>query len=55
MRRTVFFFAAGLLALALGGCMESQSAYTPDPSFACPSGNCVGMNSARGIGGNPAD
>jgi hypothetical protein len=57
MRNTITILAAMLLTLAVSGCAETQSgaqmsAADRDPELNCPSGNCVGLASARFIGGN---
>ena len=57
MRQTIMILAATLFALTLSACAETQSgvqtsAADRDPSFNCPSGNCVGTSSVRFIGGN---
>lgn len=57
MRKKLTILAATLLALAVSACAETQpgvqmSAADRDPELNCPSGNCVGLSSARFIGGN---
>jgi len=59
MRRIVSLFAVALLALANSGCVQNEpdvgaTAADRDFSFACPSGDCNGANSAGNLGGNHA-
>jgi len=57
MRRIQSLFAVALLALSVSGCMQNEpdagaTAADRDQSFACPSGECNGVNGAGNMGGN---